>query len=523
MAIADLGQFGPRGISSGPQGGLGSVQCDIDYMSLVTGNIADYDWGTPPSTTDANSPHCMELAGDAGDGHLDAVHLNFDLAATGFGRRTAMFSPTSSSVLLLMPLKYTSGNTNCRLVLYDYTGAVFGSLIQSQPITLTASWNTTPFVCANLVPGALYRIGIEVNDSAQQAHPLIGRVQLIPLNASGVLGDWFFRIRMTPRNQWYNLYDYDINLYSLTHSPHSEARIETDSSSIMTEYWIQDISTPGCLSYSVNGRHWKFGNIGANLNIAYDSLTDIPLAGCVPGSMRTVTVHSSMPTRWVLQTSQHDIFRRAIYVPASARFRVSMPHATPRQLLVMGDSIPAGFRGDGTTISQWQGAPKSMVNLLRRHFPGNVFSECTISQQMNDLNSNAATIANVVNLYSRAQYTDVINTLSVNDYGAGIGAAAYQTNLDAFHTAFHARQAQAKVYKFGAFRKTTESAVGGSTLGDYRTADAAVVAAHSDYMSYVDTTAAGWHVTADLPDGTHTNDTGTAKDVRMMLITLGVW
>jgi lysophospholipase L1-like esterase len=194
---------------------------------------------------------------------------------------------------------------------------------------------------------------------------------------------------------------------------------------------------------------------------------------------------------------------------------VSIRSATAPQVRVVfvGDSIPRGF----TTSAPDKAYPK----LLRRSLPANYgVTSWAIPSKLFATDASSGpritqSVARVAACCDGTVKNIIIPILGTNDYGIGnVLAATFQSQLDAWVVAMNASVPAAKILIGSLLCRSVESANGaGSTAPNYRTAQQAVVTAHSTFCTYFEQ--GGTAILPDtgttyMTDGLHPNDTGHA-------------
>lgn len=185
------------------------------------------------------------------------------------------------------------------------------------------------------------------------------------------------------------------------------------------------------------------------------------------------------------------------------------PVAPATRVVCYGDSITYGFPGD---------LSKAWATLMRHALGatyGTTIWGISGKQGSSDMASSplvTATVAALVSMFDGTSKNILIDAFGTNDYGIGSQpASTYQTNLGNLFDALHTALPALKIVKVTPFLRTGDTVPNssGSTLANFRTADATVVSARSSYCTLV----SGPSILLDststyLVDGLHPNNFG---------------
>lgn len=189
---------------------------------------------------------------------------------------------------------------------------------------------------------------------------------------------------------------------------------------------------------------------------------------------------------------------------------ITVATATPpnTRVSILGDSIVWGYDNTQSPFSGW-------ASVLRYDLSSATYGTSIWGVKGITLNAYASsaplvtsTTATLIASLDGTAKNILIISLGTNDYNGGVLASTFQTWLSNLVAALHTAMSTLKIVIFSPINRTTETANGaGSTLGDFRTACAAVVTANSGFCTYLEGNGL-INVGSQTFDGLHPNDAG---------------
>jgi lysophospholipase L1-like esterase len=216
----------------------------------------------------------------------------------------------------------------------------------------------------------------------------------------------------------------------------------------------------------------------------------------LPAGLKTVEIYDSVglqsgspnPGTWLQAICGPDI--RAAALPTSG------VGSSTRRLAVYGDSIMAGYK------ATFQGK-EGLWPLVRQDYPGRVTVEAYSGRQLNG-EADLTVLGNLLAaMVAGATTQEVWIAIGVNDYGANVPKATFQTKYGQLLDAIHAAAPLARIWCQTLIINNVEGANGnGDTMPDFRTAISNAQSTRSAYATLVNGFTALALTDLDA-DGTH--------------------
>jgi hypothetical protein len=219
---------------------------------------------------------------------------------------------------------------------------------------------TTYQVSSTVAPGTEYMAVIAVNEAGVQseAQAVVGRVSVIPTDASGIFASNYLRYYVSPDVLQNNIDASSTDRY-YDASVFSNVQFETDATSTVIEY--TDTLGSDALAVLVNGRPYQYIT-ALSTNVV--TQTAVPL----PSGRKTVEIVNGVQSETEALGPVYGSFVRAVYFPEPSNTQVLQQVQKERRLVIYGDSIIVGGAAPNPTT-------QSTIALLQNSYNGTVVAD----------------------------------------------------------------------------------------------------------------------------------------------------
>lgn len=310
----------------------------------------------------------------------------------------------------------------------------------------------------------------------------------------------------SPAEMWYNSYR-PIDVAGFNQSPYSIFKFVTDAASVRMSAWsnlnIFD-SANSRFRIRIDGVQQEPIQIVNGINYY-----DLPLGQA--GVPKTVEITIGLQIQ-IFERELKSLYGteiHSIFYPAQASFSVVQPVAP--ELLILGTSIMSGYFAD---IADTEGVFALLRNNYQVKASLHGWSAATLWQETNCPERRNALVNQIMKIFAGNDYPKIWIERQTNDFGLYDGvqnAASYESNTAAFLDELKDSLPNVKVYLQTATVRTMGASINqfGNSLSDYRAASAAIAAARTSWVTFVD----GLQMVSlsNLRDGLHPNSQGMAE------------
>ncbi len=519
-AFANIANANPLTIYSAPMYSMAQVG---DFDSLVPSTVANRKWwqtGGPSNcafiplfaqTTDGGA-YVLNGTSPYGNGQfISAVEMN----PGGFvGERvfwTGISAPQGTTFWTLTAnIQKGYAGTNGVVPIGFIDNGCVGSYSVFTDVTPTPAMAAYSVTTAPS-QGVVYVAAIAINGfsgGTPTGDPVIGNVQLKPAGATGVFAGDFWRIGADPKLLWYNYLDspaYQASGNTIFQSPGTAMVVDTDATQMNLEIHDTNLSGGNEIGVWVNGQPYLTITSAASNFPEYHNFT-------LPSGMKKVEVGNGR-NNFTAQTfgTYGQVEIRAIYVPASSTTWVEPEPVAKERIIVYSDSMA----WSDSTFNEPQ---ISLVGVLRRIFPGSVYSEVIGGRQLylDVTNETSApywpNIQTMVDYWAKIGPTHIWLAQMYNDWADNNWLAAnFGIAYGQFMDALHARMPEAKIFMQTLTITNHEAATNtnGETLPNFRTAETNACNARPWCTLVVGTSSPPFQTLSDLlSDGIHPTPEG---------------
>jgi hypothetical protein len=494
------------------------------FNTLIEPNISFPEWAVPDSTHKLTHIETLVTL-------LDGTWINPLKNTAGTGRLHHQFTvnPGATGGTFFVRMKMPTGVANNTVALFimdsNATTVLFTTVV-----TVTNSANGIySLVATGLFPNHLYWAQIRVNDTGQQANPIIAQCTFVPNGGTGTFAinpdtgaPAFVRIGLAQNLATSNeLAGWNGNSYPYVNC-FADYILNTSALSIAVEAFNN--SSDGIYWLLYGGLPYKSATPVASQTIAIQDFTDLPIVQSTPSEFdlsarpMSFTIRAGLaggpigPPNYAIGTT--ITAPRAVYLPLSASFSFAQNNSDAL-CVYAGDSIASGAGG----VAGFQAPAVGMRDV----YPGGVICENAVSQGLFNYvgpGNDPAKQKNLALYLSRDRPRDTVIDLGTNDKANNLWPVAqFQTALQAVVTNMLSFNPNGRIWLKSPCITTIEGANGsGDTMPNYRTAIAAVVTAIADTrVIFIDGTNGNFGIAADLIDTVHFNSTGLAKNREALL------